>query len=330
MSSFAIREKIKPRLQWIEIARVIALVSVILQHVPPPCPLNGPILNASLALFFLVAGFFSSNALFEPKQSVVKWCRARVLTLLYPYLIWNTLYMLLSGAFFHGEGNYFIYLLNEYGICSAPSLTPLWFLRDLMLFTIIGALLSRFPLVLCALGIVALFVNRIGDSCQYPSFLMFGDFVVGLMLARIPRVIDSWRQLPLSLHGGLVLGYTALAIVYAAGVREDFSSISSGLGVAALLSLGVIIEETWPRIATRMMSLAQGCFFVYCSHIFVLIIFLGLFKLFDSEIPAWVWWSTVPFVYAGAQGAYILLRRFCPHSLRLLGMQKANKKSSLG
>lgn len=85
------------RLPWVEIARLLATLSVIMQHVPgggfPP---NHWLIGPALAVFFLLAGYFSAARLQE--QGAGRWTARRLLSLLRPYLFWCAAYWLLAWA----------------------------------------------------------------------------------------------------------------------------------------------------------------------------------------------------------------------------------------
>ena len=51
-------------------------------------------------------------------------------------------------------------LASVFGLGTCPMLTPMWFLRDLMMFTLAAFLLSRFRPALYAFGLFCLFLHR--------------------------------------------------------------------------------------------------------------------------------------------------------------------------
>ena len=59
-------KEIHPRLPWVEIARLLATLVVIMQHVPSMgFPPNQWLIGPALATFFLLAGYFSASGLDE-------------------------------------------------------------------------------------------------------------------------------------------------------------------------------------------------------------------------------------------------------------------------
>ena len=71
-------KEIHPRLPWVEIARLLATLVVIMQHVPSMgFPPNQWLIGPALATFFLLAGYFSASGLDE--QGAGTWAGRRLL-----------------------------------------------------------------------------------------------------------------------------------------------------------------------------------------------------------------------------------------------------------
>lgn len=301
------------RLPWVETARLFATLSVIMQHVPSGgFPPNRWIIGPALAAFFLLAGYFSASRLLGANAGRYAW--GRLLSLLRPYLFWCTAYWLLAGMPL-GSGA----LLTTFGLGMCPMLTPMWFLRDLMAFTLLAFLLGKCRPLLYTLGLVCLFLNRWDDSLAWPSVYMFGDFVMGIMLAcAVPGCLGRWEKLPVAVHAAILLSFTALVWLSCTDTFLLPDGAFSGLGVTAFLSSGLVIRACCPRLFARLDAWSSGSFFVYCAHIFMLIALMGVEMCFPSAWPAWVWWCMVPVVYMLTRGVYLIVKRFCPGALWLM------------
>ena len=83
-------------------------------------------------------------------------------------------------------------------------------------------------------------------------------------------------------------------------------------------SFGIIVKAVSPGWSEKLARWASGSFFVYCSHIFVLIALMGVESCFPSPWPAWAWWCLVPAVYMMARSVYVFLKRCFPCSLVLM------------
>lgn len=301
------------RLPWVETARLLATLSVIMQHVPSGgFPPNQWLIGPALATFFLLAGYFSASRL--QGEGAGKWTAGRVMSLLRPYLFWCAAYWLLAGMPVSPGA-----LASVFGLGVCPLLTPMWFLRDLMVFTLAAFLLSKIRWVLYAAGLFCLFLNRWDDSLAWPSPYMFGDFVLGIMLASsIPGCLDRWEKLPLAVHGSILLACTALVWTSCTDTFLIPDTAFSGLAVLAFLSFGMVARAISPALAERLALWSSGSFFVYCSHIFVLIALTGVEACFPSPWPAWAWWCLVPVVYMLARGVYLFIKRYFPRALVLM------------
>lgn len=305
--------EIRPRLSWVETARLLATLCVIMQHVPSGgFPPNQWLIGPALATFFLLAGYFSASRLLGRGGGA--WTAGRLMSLLRPYLFWCGAYWLLAGMPLSAGS-----LASVLGLGTCPMLTPMWFLRDLMIFTLAAFLLSRCRPVLYALGLFSLFLNRWDDTLAWPSPYMFGDFVLGLMLASIlPCSLDRWGKMPLAVHASILLACTALVWASCTHTFLIPDGSFSGLAVLAFLSFGIVARAFSPVLADRLASWASGSFFVYCSHIFMLIALMGVELCFPAPWPAWIWWCLVPVVYALARGIYLLIKRYFPRALVLM------------
>ena len=288
--SSASGKEIHPRLPWVEIARLLATLVVIMQHVPSMgFPPNQWLIGPALATFFLLAGYFSASGLDE--QGAGTWAGRRLLVLLRPYLFWCAAYWLAAGMPL-APGS----LASVFGLGTCPMLTPMWFLRDLMMF-----------------------LHRWDDSLAWPSPYMFGDFALGVMLASAaPGCLNRWGNMPLAVHGSILLASVGLVWVSCTDSFLIADDSFPGLIVLAFLSFGIIVKAVSPGWSEKLARWASGSFFVYCSHIFVLIALMGVESCFPSPWPAWAWWCLVPAVYMMARSVYVFLKRYFPRSLVLM------------
>lgn len=152
-------------------------------------------------------------------------------------------------------------LASVFGLGICPMLTPMWFLRDLMIFTLAAFLLSRFRPALYAFGLFCLFLHRWDDSLAWPSPYMFGDFALGVMLASAaPGCLNRWGKMPLAVHVSILLASAALVW---AGCADTFlipDGSFSGLIVLSLLSFGIIVKAVSPGWSERLTLWASGSF----------------------------------------------------------------------
>ncbi len=306
---------VKPRLEWVECARVLATLSVIMQHSPGGgAPFNQWLIGPSLALFFLLAGYFSATQLFAEGGFQRLGKRLKFLAL--PYLFWNFLYWALSGFTWAGMST----LQSVLGAGTCPILTPMWFLRDLMIFTVAAFLLGRCRALLYGVGLFCLFLYRWDDSLAWPAPDAFGYFVLGILLgSSLPGILERYGKMPLMAHAGILLAAASLVRAHGA---ETCLKLNGGFGplvMAGLLSFGIVLKGAAPVMAQRLARLASGSFFVYCGHIFIVICLLGVEMCFSAPWPRPVWWAMVPVIYLLTWGVYELLKRGAPRFLAIIG-----------
>lgn len=304
------------RILSVETVRFFALLIVVMQHVPCDVfPPNRALIGAALASFFILAGFFSARHL--QGGNSFRWARERFVRLLIPYLFWSFLYWWVTGAP-TDEG----WLFRTLGVGACPLLTPMWFIRDLLLFTMAALLLGKCRLLLYAIGLFFLCLCRADNLMIFPAPYMFGNFVLGILLAQVaPKCLQWWNCLPSVLHGAVVVSAVALVGVSCTETMLRLSPFS-GIIVASLFSAGVLLERISVAVSECVAKWAEGSFFVYCFHVFVLMALMGVEGITATAWSAEVWWCLVPVVYAVSYGIYRLFCRYCPIVLFVMIGQK--------
>ncbi len=307
----------KSRLPWVEIARLLATLSVILQHTPDSgAPFNGCLIGPALALFFTLAGYYSAAK--QLGDGGVTWLAGRLKFLALPYVFWCGLYWLMAGMPCEGWAT----VRSVFGLGMAPMLTPMWFLRDLMVFTALAFLLARCSKTLFfTLGLFCLFLNNWDTGLAWPGPDSFGYYALGVMIGGWRAgFLESYGRLPLAVHGGILCA--AATFVWArmnAGAYLNLSGAFAPLMMAGLLSFGIVLKGAWPAAAHKAVKLAEGSFFIYCSHIFVMCIISGYVLYSERPLQNWVWWCLVPVIYLVCRCVFQLLKRFAPRALTLCG-----------
>lgn len=211
-----------------------------------------------VAIFFLLAGYFFFTG--EQKRDIVYFrdkLRRRVHTLLVPYLLWNTLALLLfyikSSDFLgglsqqSGEEFSFVKYLSGYWAFyfsgDIPVNGPLWFVRDLMVVSLLSPLLylllrNRW------VGIISLLVLFACVSCGVTVGIHGVDFYSILFFS-----IGAWLRLQ----------------------RVDIQNVSKRVGVAALV--------LYFPISCFMFNLCDSAVYVALSLVATLVKFVALIYL---------------------------------------------------
>ena len=82
------------RILWLDIAKGIGIILMVLGHTGLPSMINNWIFSFHMPLFFIISGI-----LFNPSRYVssIKFIQKRVLTLLLPYLIFSSIVLFFSN-----------------------------------------------------------------------------------------------------------------------------------------------------------------------------------------------------------------------------------------
>ncbi len=327
------------RFEWIDNARIIAALLILCMHLPPFLYLDKPldasgviqIVNNSvysgrIPFFLILAGYFLARN--------ITWRKAwnRFLWLFIPYAIWNTAIYLLyqfCAIPFHehadilGIGAVF---MPECTLCgdgpAVPILTPTWFLRDIMLLSLITPLLSRFRL--WALPVMGICLYAFGLKTQPDPFVTLSVsaclfYTLGVCLSGIRAEkaygLFTSRFTPILILGallGIAIGvknalYTGDSWFTREWVAGPFAQL---FGAMMIAHCGVLIEKHLPRLSALCAVCAPACFLVFVLHhpLYTLII-----PYLSDAVKSsyWAMLITLP-VFCLIIGFYLLMKRYAP------------------
>lgn len=231
--------------------------------------------------------FFISSYLFFNNLQIWSWSvwktkiKRRVHTLLIPYILWNIIAFFAFWAFANLSGNH-LNLLQHFqesggirifwgvkgelpiGVRDAPIDSPLWFIRDLMLYTLLTPFIYQFIRWTRAIGLLALCTLFLLVQGIIPEGFIF--FVTGawLQLNRKNVVQLLWNQrkwlyllsalllvATYASHGIEFWGRFLKALFLFVGIGASFC------GIAQLLEQNTIHVRPF---------LAHGSFFIFTTH----------------------------------------------------------------
>lgn len=221
----------------------------------------------AVPLLFLISSFL----LFRKERDWLGNLKAKVRSLLIPYAIWNTAWIVvwLIAAWIPGLSRFFSGhlevgsigdLLRLYGLGDYPHVYQLWFIRDLFLFNVVAPLvwivvdrLPKVTTIICLLIAVAPFDIPFKQGMPW--------FILGACLARdadLRGILSSAPLIPLA----------ALYVVYSLIGAFDYmgvvAQVAIGLGVLSWLKIPAHLEES--SCGDRLVSLSSWSFFVYAFH----------------------------------------------------------------
>lgn len=242
---------------------------------------NG-IARVAVPAFFLVSGFLLFHRTQWSASAYRRKLRARVRTLLIPFLIWNSLVITFFfvaqsvpglQSFFSGSvpqvaGMRPVEVLDYLvGFTGHPASYPFWFIRDLMVLVVLAPavhwLATRAGPVTAAVLVIAWVWPALWPRVPNEEAALF--FFAGALLA-VRRVdpfarIDSFGAPLLWLYAGVQL---ADAFTKDAAINPPLHKLAVALGVAAVLQLSERLRRS--PLRSRTLDLAAAAFFVFAMH----------------------------------------------------------------
>ena len=294
--------------------------------------------DIAVPLFFFVSGF-----LFFYKVDVFNWntyskkIKKRVHSLLIPYLIWNTLFLLFIVFCYYcfpsivksfhpllSKFNFIYFVKSYWNVYSGPILAPMWFIRDLMvlnLFTpFIYLLIKKTDFLIVFLATI-LFISGwkytlpgIGGRIWLP-YILGAYFSINKM-----NFLNEFYKIEKTLYFlcvmfillDVLLFHFGKQIVYINHTAIILGIICVPLMVAKLINKNIIHENSF---------LATASFFVFGFHMFFINIFnkSWVFFLHVNTFTAIFVQIFIPILVSiVCVGVYILLKKIMPRFSNLL------------
>lgn len=301
-----------------------------------------------IGTFFLISGFLFFACADIDRHAYKTKVRKRVDTLLIPYLIWNCIALIesaLSSLHFHIKAGLALsswtppFTLTEalqgFFFTPMPHLTPLWFIRELMLAVllvpILLPILRKYPVItVTILGAGAITAGAFELLPLRNIFISLTFFNAGavLSLARCDlyrTFLAAWRP-ALPLYILLCTGsYLCEADTPALALNLKFLSILPA--VALLLSLSANIVKSTHVEPNQFLT--RSTFFIFASHV-LLLTYLGviLCKIINPQTDVTLTITFIigyPLLILVIIALYALMLRLLPRTTSLL----TGRRSSL-
>jgi hypothetical protein len=285
------------------------------------CLMSHAIAHSAVPVFYVISGYyFFYHTRFDYACYLSK-IKKRIRTLLVPYILWNTIsifcmslaYICLHRSWggliekLQGFGGWRMYWDSHvWGVCedwlghvidpmySGPYLFPLWFLRDLMVVSLLSPVIY-FLIRKCGRGyLIVLFMLYISKVWLYlPGFsaLAVLCFSLGAFFAiHGMNIIEKFY--PYRYLTGIVYGVLLIAFVYTdvmdihrySAFIEPFMVIA---GVVAFVNIATYLcGRQYVKVSS---SLSGSVFFIYVLHvIYVLKIVRGVMGRLIPDTAGWL------------------------------------------
>ncbi len=336
--------EIKPREAWIDISRFVAACLIVCVHVPNfsfAAMFRYPVFNGRVMFFLILAGyFFGRNNSWQKSYK-------RAVSLLMPFLIWNVIISLFTPGL--TELTCKEYLSRLVGIPGEPFSTPTWFLRDIIILSLLSPILLKIRilgyafvlLVFCSNILTFPMPNRIPCAPVTTASFCIGLYISGIDLKKIRALYRPCLTpyIYVSILVGCLLG--VYSYLYSISVHPEWPvyqhwekmgvlnfhyekilmyPVFYVFGAVLLMFIGMHIEEKCPGLK-KLSQYAPACFLIFVLH----------YPLINL-IPTHVWKSSllmpcllVPVIIAVIVSFYLILRRFFPACLPYMANDRISK-----
>lgn len=289
--------------------------------------------SIAVCWFFVFSGFLFFRSVKDGQVNGAwfadKWKR-RAHSLLFPYLFWNLfniLAILLVTAAFRKIGIPFstdpLYSVERgplFWFVTGPVDFPLWFVRDLIVMTLLTPLYwflctkaPRFTLVLLA---VVYLVSYLTGGTLLQAFAFFGAGAwMGIRRTNMLAICRSIRFPAAFL--ALVLAFLATSL-YGDDLHQLFRLLFFPFGMITFMNICDRLINR-PKTRRNMLVLSQTVFFVYAAHeIYILGWVKGfLVRVFGATLPArWLIYFAAPaLTLVICLMLFWIFKRLTPHVL---------------
>ena len=282
--------------------------------------------RCGVPIFFLI----SAILLFKSDQSYGNVICRKAKTLLLPYLIWNSFWIALfiilqslpfTTVYFSGNNPPILQgsltqWLGLYGIGQEyPHCYPLWFVRDLMvvtlLFPVIKAVVNRCPQIMLGLGIILTVI----------PFGFYGKaalswFIIGASIVKLQIHITSFDHISMSKISAVYFGGIIISLLTNISILRNIF-IFAGIIFWIRLTKEIYHNE---NIRTNLLRLSKYTFIIYVLHELTLSSVRKVCIRLLPTSPAWLFseYVLIPaVVITGCMVAGVIFKKFMPGAYML-------------
>jgi len=310
------------RAVWIDVTRVIAALFIIMAHLPLQPHMQSYsqmlFLYGRVPFFLFIAGYFVARHLrSHPYGGLLYWPRALLLGL--PYILWCLFGYLcdsaMAGSWLVSNSEGASFFASIFGLGCYPYNGPMWFIRDLLVFSLFASVLLRLGKLLLVVVLVCAACPVMWNHHGHPRPEGLCFFALGMLLSVVglERIKHYAFSRPVvGLVAMLLLGY------WYSWHPHPPSICGPLLGTYGLMCLGVLIERYWPAAAKLLLRFTPACFLSFSLH-FPMVQF---YRKHDPGWPDYVQLLLVaPLIFLLVFAVYYLLKRLSPRLCALLCAQ---------
>lgn len=261
---------------WIDVARGVGIILVVYGHVLRGLDNRGLIVGDwaqihddviyafHMPLFFFLSGLLVARGLDRSRSQFLS---GKILTLVFPYLLWSVIQTVL--AHFFSPGTQTDVGLPALARMHLEPIAEFWFLYALLICHIILALFWRSKLVLIALAMLGF----AGISLPLPvifsvALFHFPYVVAGLFVAPLLLNETGVFKEAMTLHAAFVV---ALSLLFAVLVSDrDIFTMATHMTAHLLAFLGIAlvigISMLWSRRLSWLAPIGRASMAIYLIH----------------------------------------------------------------
>ena len=288
------------------------------------------LVKVAMPVFFIMSGYlFFANVGKWNLATYKKKTLRRVKTLLIPYLIWNLLMAIKLKTF--SWSMFWVYWvpagrqvdwLGHEQLMTAPANMPLWFLRDLMVVSLLTPIIYILVRKLGYWLIAVLTILYLSGLCAFipglsayaVCFFTFGAFL-GI---RKRDLIDDLRRFEWPAYILSIVFAIAMMLIYNTPVFSSLMLCFRLVGAVAVFCLASrILSSTSKRIPSMV---CNSAYFIYLAHYVFFFSFIdtAFFDLFGTSVSALsIHYLLCPLIKVTIfVGVYIIYKKLISHAFR--------------
>jgi fucose 4-O-acetylase-like acetyltransferase len=223
-----------------------------------------------MPVFFMLSGLFLIRSMSKPTGQYIT---GKLKTLVYPYVLWTTIYVVMTTIFAGAAGRSYAIADLPYHILIDPVL-HLWFMHALFLNLLLILILTRLKvnkwLIFClSLAFFAILQVWVGVDFMRPFlhnsiYITTGMVAAPLLLDQMPR-LKTPALIALTIAGYALLMWLVLQVeIY----DDTWPSLLAGLtGIAASITLCILLD----RVQFPLLRfIGQHSLEIYLMHVLIL------------------------------------------------------------